>query len=340
MTHTTTTTTTPNPTTKPTTNRTTRPTAALLALGVTALAGCGGVARPAAEPVPATAPDTTPLIAPETAPPTTVTTAIAPAPQPAPTLAPAPPPPPPPATTAPPPPAPPPPATTAPPPPPPPSTTAPPPPRPEPVEVELLSALEWDAHASRDDGAGGSAQTKEVGTTGVGLRAYAWHGYNGSGTARATATTTFDASPYLTSEVPVALVEVTFAASGSGVLKAPWDRAARIWVDATSTGAFSEGPTVHTFIDVSLGRESEINSELDQRFDNGGTHRFLVTPSQPQIGFTFDALCTASGGPMALALLNEGYCDFYEAGGLQLDRLSVVVTPLPGYQVVDGRPVG
>jgi hypothetical protein len=43
---------------------------------------------------------------------------------------------------------------------------------------------------------------------------------------------------------------------------------------------------------------------------------------------------------MALALLKEGYCDFFEKGGLQLDTLSVVVTPLPDYEIVDGRPVG
>jgi hypothetical protein len=203
----------------------------------------------------------------------------------------------------------------------------------------LLATLAWEVTGTRDDGAGGSAQTKQVGTSGVGLRAYAWHGYNGSGTARATATTTFDASPYLTADVPVARVEMRFSASGSGVLKAPWDRSARIWVDAASSGEFSDGEVLHTFIDVSLDRETEANSDLDYGFDSGSTHNFLVTPEHPRVSFTFDAICTAAGGPMALALLNEGYCDFFEKGGLQLDSLSVVITPLPDYDIVDGRPV-
>jgi hypothetical protein len=204
----------------------------------------------------------------------------------------------------------------------------------------MLAALAWEVSGTRDDGAGGSAQTKQVGSSGVGLRAYAWHGYNGSGTARATATTTFDASPYLTADVPVARVEVRFSASGAGVLKAPWDRSARIWVDAASRGEFNEGEVLHTFIDVSLARETEVNSDLAQRFDSGSAHSFLVTPEYPRVDFTFDAICTAAGGPMALALLNEGYCDFFEKGGLQLDTLSAVVTPLPGHDIVDGRPVG
>lgn len=306
-------------------SRTTRTTAALLALGVSALAACGGTTQTSAgsapptidiaTTTPATVPDTAALTVPETTVGPTPPPAPAPRPTPAPTPAPTPTP-------------------TTPPPPPPPA------PVPEPVQVPLLEALSWDISGSRDDGAGGSAETKQVGSSGVGLRAYAWHGYNGSGTARATATTTFDASPYLTTEVPVARVELQFAASGSGVLKAPWDRSARIWVDAASRGQFSEGEQLHTFIDVSLARDTEANSDLDYGFDSGSTHSFLVTPEHPTVGFTFDAICTAAGGPRPLALLNEGYCDFYEQGGLQLDSLSVVVTPLPGYDIVDGQPVG
>jgi hypothetical protein len=204
----------------------------------------------------------------------------------------------------------------------------------------LLGTLAWDLAGSSADGAGGSGETKQVGGSSVGLRAFAWHGYNGSGSARATAITTFDASPYLTSDVPVARLEVRFAASGAGVLKAPWDRSARIRVEAFSSGAFPEGDGYHRFIDESISLEAEVDSELGYEFSSGATHSFLVTTDNPDVQFTFDATCAASGGPMAFALLNEGYCDFFEEGGLQLDRLSVVVTPLPDVDIVDGQPVG
>jgi len=294
-------------------SRRTRTTAALLALGVSALAACGGTTQSAGGSVP---PPTIGIgvTAPATGPDTVSPTAPGPAPAPAPAPAP---------------------------------TTTPPPtpaPVPEPVEVPLLGALVWEVTGTRDDGAGGSTETRRVGSDGVGLRAYAWHGYNGSGEARATATTAFDASQYLGADVPVARVEVRFAASGYGALQAPWDRSARIWVDARSTGTFPEGPALHTFIDQSI---AGIYERIFYSFNEGGAHSFLVTPENPRVTFVFDAICLAAGGPMATGLFSEGYCDFFEQGSdflepgsLTLDSLSVVVTPLPQYDIVDGVPVG
>ena len=77
---------------------------------------------------------------------------------------------------------------------------------------------------------------------------------------------------------------------------------------------------------------------MPYRFDNGGSFSYLVTPEHPRVGFSLEVTCEARGGPMAVALFHEGYCDFYEKGGVQLDTLSVVVTPLPDHHIVDGTP--
>jgi hypothetical protein len=211
----------------------------------------------------------------------------------------------------------------------------------------LLHTLVWSVYSTPDDGAGGSAETKAHGTNGVGLRAYAWHGYNGAGQAEALANTTFHAGPYLTDDVPVARVELHFSATGNGVLKAPWDRSASIFAEAMTRGEFAEGPSspgwcegcrTHGYLDTRISLEAE--RELRRSFGGGATHSFLVTPEHPDVSFRFSAVCSAGGGPKALALLNEGYCDFYDQGYLKVDLLTVVVTPLPDYQIVDGRPVG
>lgn len=208
------------------------------------------------------------------------------------------------------------------------------------MQLDLLGAAEWSVFGSEADGAGGSGEAKRVGNAGVGIRSYAWHGYNGSGLGQATATLSFDAAPYLLDAgVDVARVEVGFRASGNGVLTAPFDRSARIWVDLRSSGPNPEGDTIHTFIDESIALESRVDSELSYDFDSGGTHSFLVTSGAAQITATFDAQCRSTGGPQAFALLNEGYCDFFERGGIQLDSLNVTVTPLPDHEVVDGVPV-
>lgn len=206
------------------------------------------------------------------------------------------------------------------------------------MEVSLLPSVRWTLYASQPDGAGGSGETKRVGNNGVGVRAYAWHGYNGEGSASAIGTATIDASDSLTDETPVARVELRFSASGSGVLKAPWDRSALVDVSATSSGEFPEGPRTTILLEASHGLGTEVNSELSYTFDEGGSHSLLVTPEHPSVDFRFQAYCRARGGPMAVALFHEGYCDFYEEGGVQLDRLSYVITPLPDYHVVDGQP--
>ncbi len=227
--------------------------------------------------------------------------------------------------------------TTPPPPPPPPVTeppsTEPPPPPPteppappEPITVDLLDANVTYGHdITPPDDAGGSAEARAAGDHAVNVRSYAWHGYNGVGDATATLTRTIDAGPAFvefgpaTSEI---VVDLDFTVTGRGELKGPWDRTStvEVWADVSSLDP------IDVFTETRGDNDS--NPVASVGFDGvERSARVVLTPDAPTATFSLNVRCHSTSGPMAFALLNEGYCDFFEQGQVTLTALRATLTP-------------
>lgn len=222
---------------------------------------------------------------------------------------------------------PPPPAPTIPPPPPPTTTTTTPEPV-EPITIDLMQYGSWTFNTDAPDGAGASGEHRQTSPTSAGIRSYAWHGYNGWNATNARFAARYNATQELfdlgTEE---ALVSVNFRVVGSGALKAPWDRGARFNA-YVATGVHLADPVTRELTQVVSGLEDEQDTPRGFSFDQSATLSFYVTRDDPEFYFHLNAQCSSWSGGKAFALLNEGYCDMYEAGELSVLLVQSTFSPV------------
>lgn len=197
--------------------------------------------------------------------------------------------------------------------PPPPPTTVPPPAAP--ISIDLTQSGDWLLYTTGPDGAGGSGEYQQESDSTVGLVSWAWHGYNGSNTTTAEYSSQFDATPSLIDlGTDLALVTVKYRVVGNGEIKAPWDRGAGVRVDVE--GGLFGTPVSRRLIETYTHLDAELDDPRPFSFDRVDEFSFYVTPGNSIVYFTVVAECSAWSGSAAFALLNEGYCDMHEAGGL------------------------
>jgi len=190
--------------------------------------------------------------------------------------------------------------------------------------LDLLTDTAFTVDVRAADGAGGSGEARQAGSNVVGVRSFAWHGYNGSGFARATLTREFDATEIFESfgeSVSSIDVEVNFAVRGSGVLQGPYDRSSTV-----SVTAYVQNEIVDLYSETKAGNDS--NPVATPSFDTGANSFLFLTRENPVAYFILETSCQSSSGGQAFALLNESYCDFYEAGSVELTLLEVTLTPV------------
>ena len=161
----------------------------------------------------------------------------------------------------------------------------------------------------------------------VGVRSFAWHGYNGFGRAEAQLFVEIDASEAFTQfgqDVSTVDVELAFAVKGNGVLAGPWDRSASVDVRAVIVGQ-------DIYEDVVLFTETKADDDAvpfsTPSFETGASRNVEITSEEPRADFSLVVTCSTSSGGKAFALLNEGYCDFFEKGSVELTLLQAVLTP-------------
>lgn len=224
------------------------------------------------------------------------------------------------------------------------TTTTPPPPAPEPVTEDLRQFLVWELDASAPDGAGGEGDVRQVGTNGAALRSYAWHGYNGSGDARAEASIDWDVTETLNFfnveyGSTLAQVQLEWAVSGSGTLKSHWDRFASVMASVEAGGGIGGVNKLTPIANTTFGLNDEQNSPFSVEINHSGSVDTYVQIGDSELYFFLDIGCDTRSGGQAFALTNEGWCDFYEGGGITVDKLQVTLTPLPGYEIIDGIAV-
>ncbi|MDH3752518.1 MAG: PKD domain-containing protein [Acidimicrobiia bacterium] len=203
-------------------------------------------------------------------------------------------------------------------------------PLPDPIALDLLDEqVTYSQVVDAEDGAGGSGEARSVGSRGLAVRSYAWHGYNGRGYAEATLTRVIDASSAFEQfgeHVTAIEVELDYAASGTGKLRGPWDRSSTVSVWASIDAEGAQDSELFT----ATKSEDDFDPVLPLSFDDEGrTTSFVLTPENPTATFQLSASCTSTGGPMAFALLNEGWCDFYDDNGkVELIRLQATLFPV------------
>jgi len=193
------------------------------------------------------------------------------------------------------------------------------------VTVDLLADTTFRDDVRAADGAGGSGEARQVGSNVVGVRSFAWHGYNGSGFASATLSRELDATEMFESlgeTVSAIDVELSFAIRGSGVLQGPYDRSSTF-----SVAVYVQGETVYLFEETKAG--DDVNPTVTPSFDTGASRSLRLTREEPVADFSVVTLCESSSGAQAFSLLNESYCDFYEAGSVELTLLQATLTPGP-----------
>ena len=202
-------------------------------------------------------------------------------------------------------------------------------PVPDPVTVSLLDdEISIDLEASTADNAGGSAEAVEQGAHGFGLRSYAWHGYGGSGEATGTLTRQIDAGPVfadMPDHVTAVYAEVSYVLEARAELKGPHDRTNTFEVTVADL-LILESRT--TLTEMSGGNNSSNPTQRADPAVHTGTQTTVLPRNRPIATFQVEATCTSSSGDQALALLNEGYCDALDEGGIRLNSLSVTFTPL------------
>ncbi|MCC5949811.1 MAG: hypothetical protein JJT89_15270 [Nitriliruptoraceae bacterium] len=200
---------------------------------------------------------------------------------------------------------------------------------PDPVTVELLDDdISIDLEASTADNAGGSAEAVEQDPHGFGLRSYAWHGYGGSGEATGTLTRRIDAASVLADmpdHVTAVYAEVSYVLEARAELKGPHDRTNTFEVTVADL-LIPDART--TLTEMSGGNDSSNPTQRADPAVHTGTLTAVLPRDHPTTTFRVDATCTSNSGDQALALLNEGYCDALDQGGIRLNALSVTFTPL------------
>jgi hypothetical protein len=195
------------------------------------------------------------------------------------------------------------------------------------VSLDLLADTTFDENVGADDGAGGSGEARQLGSNVVGARSFAWHGYNGVGSATAILSRELDVTEMFESlgeSVSSIDVELNFAVRGNGVLKGSWDRSSAVSVTAFVQSMFSD-EAVGLFEETKAGDDEAPVSTPS--FETGASRTLRLTREDPIAYFDLHVSCESGSGAQALALLNEGYCDFYEAGSVELTLLQATLTP-------------
>jgi hypothetical protein len=204
----------------------------------------------------------------------------------------------------------------------------------EPILIELIEATYYEGSGSAADGAGGSGEARSIATNVIGVRSDAHHGYNGYGTASATLAATLDGAGHLAELADSVVgfhVAIDWSARASGVLKHPWDRTASFRLFTVVERHDGDGRFVDEDVQSHVDEYREGNDDKpfsEPRFDGGGTITTTLTPDTPTLEFSLTGTCSSSSGPMAFALLNEGYCDFVEQGSIELTGLTATLTPI------------
>ena len=203
-------------------------------------------------------------------------------------------------------------------------------PIPEPVTLDLRDdQVEPRLFVNPPDNAGGRAEAEQQGPSAFGIRSYAWHGYNGHGFAEGWLVRRVDATSVLADmpeQVTGVTAEVSYELDVTVELKGPYDRRSSFTVLVERDGPSDSESTIVAqaaveFYDADpIKRVSAVGST--------GTLTTTLTRDEPVTTFKVKAVCVSRSGSKAFALLNEGYCDALEKGGITLRALTVTYTPV------------
>ena len=201
-------------------------------------------------------------------------------------------------------------------------------PAPEPVTVDLLDDdITYRFRFSPPDGAGGSSEAMQQGPHGFGLRSYAWHGWNGAGTAEGRLQRSFDATSVLEDmpdHVTAVSAEVSYTLDTRAEVKGPDNRTSTfvVWLLDLGVGPYTK------LVELTVKNDDANPIQRPDPETHTGTLTTTLTRDEPEAAFRVEATCHSTSGSQTLALLNEGYCDALEKGGIKLRALSVTFTPI------------
>jgi len=201
-------------------------------------------------------------------------------------------------------------------------------PAPDPVTVDLLDDdITYRFRLSPPDGAGGSSEGVQQGPHGFGIRSYAWHGWNGAGTAEGRLRRSVDATSVLEDmpdNVTAVSAEVSYTLDTRAEVKGPNGRTSTfvVWLLDLGVGPYTK------LVELTVKNDDANPIQRPDPETHTGTLTTTLTRDEPEAAFRVEAWCHSTSGSLALTLLNEGYCDALEGGGIKLRALSVTFIPI------------